>query len=248
MLLLVLFSFIAGIVTILSPCILPMLPIILTGSAQTGKQRPLGIVTGFIASFTFFTLFLTSIVQLLGISADSLRLFSVVVLFIFGASLLVSAVQIWIEKFFSLFASTVPMGSTTASFSGGVLVGVSLGLLWTPCVGPILASVLTLALSGSVTGTAAVITFSYALGTALPMLAIMIGGQALLQKNAWLVRQTGNIQKAFGVLMMATAVAIYFNIDRSFQGYILEAFPNYSTGLTKLEDNASVREQLELLQ
>lgn len=247
MVLLLLFAFIAGVVTILSPCILPVLPIILSGSAGGGKQKPLGIVTGFIASFTFFTLFLTSIVQALGISADSLRLFSVIVLFVFGASLLIPLVQVWLEKAFSLFASKAPVGSTTTSFGGGLLIGASLGLLWTPCVGPILASVLSLALTGTVTGSAALITFSYALGTAIPMFAIMIGGQALLQKNTWLLRQTGNIQKAFGVLMMLTAVGIYFNVDRSFQSYILEKFPSYGVGLTRFEDNQAVREQLEKL-
>lgn len=248
MLLLVLFSFIAGIVTVLSPCILPVLPIILTGTSGGSKKRPLGIVTGFVASFTFFTLFLTSIVQSLGISADVLRHFSVVVLFLFGLSLLLPFVQGLLEKAFTLFAGKAPNNSQTTSFWGGLLIGASLGLLWTPCVGPILASVLSLALTGTVTGSAAVITLAYAIGTAIPMFAIMIGGQALLQRNAWLLKRTGQIQKAFGVLMMATAVAIYFNLDRSFQTYILQKFPNYGVGLTSFEDNEVIREQLQEIQ
>lgn len=248
MVLLVLFSFLAGIVTVLSPCILPVLPIILTGTSTGGKQRPLGIVTGFVASFTFFTLFLTSIVQSLGISADALRHFSVVVLFVFGLSLLLPFVQALLEKAFTAVAGKAPNSSQTTSFWGGLLIGASLGLLWTPCVGPILASVLSLALTGTVTGSAAIITLAYAIGTAIPMFAIMIGGQTLLQRNTWLVRRTGQIQKAFGVLMMATAVAIYFNLDRSFQTYILQKFPNYGVGLTSFEDNQAVREQLKEIQ
>ena len=109
----------------------------------------------------------------------------------------------------------------------------------------ILASVLSLALTGTVTGSAALITLAYALGTSLPMLAIMIGGQELLRKNTWLLQRTSQIQRGFGVLMMATAVAIFFNLDRQFQSIVLEAFPKYGTGLTKFEENAFVKEQLE---
>jgi len=187
MIILILFAFIAGIVTILSPCILPVLPIILSGSAGGGKKKPLGIVAGFIASFTFFTLFLTSLVQAFGVSADALRNFSVIILLGFGLSLLIPAVQVWLEKAFSLLSGKVPNRSQSTTFGGGMLIGASLGLLWTPCVGPILASVLSLALTGTVTGSSFLITLAYALGTALPMLSIMMGRQELLKRNTWLL-------------------------------------------------------------
>src|SRR5690606_5087360 len=99
MLLLVLFAFIAGVVTVLSPCILPLLPIILS-SADRSKQRPLGVVIGFVASFTFFTLFLSTIVRLSGIPADSLRFISIAVLAVFGASLLIPQIQAQLEIVF----------------------------------------------------------------------------------------------------------------------------------------------------
>jgi cytochrome c biogenesis protein CcdA/thiol-disulfide isomerase/thioredoxin len=247
MFLLMAFAFIAGIVTILSPCILPVLPFILSGSTGTDKRRPWGVVLGFILSFTFFTLFLTSIVQFTGVSADILRYFSIVVLFSFGASLLIPQFQLLLEKAFTMVAGKVPNQASATGLFGGLLVGFSLGLLWTPCVGPILASVISLALTGSVNTTAFFITFAYALGTALPMLAIMKGGQTLLQKNQWLVRNTATIQKGFGVLMMLTALAIFNNFDRKFQTYILQAFPQYGTGLTAIEDNELVKKQLETI-
>jgi len=102
MLLLLIFAFLGGLVTILSPCILPILPIVLSGSVTGGKKRPIGVVVGFILSFTFFTLFLTSIVNLLSISADSLRTFSVVVILVFGASLLIPKFQLLLEQLFWL--------------------------------------------------------------------------------------------------------------------------------------------------
>jgi cytochrome c biogenesis protein CcdA/thiol-disulfide isomerase/thioredoxin len=249
MLLLIIFAFLAGVVTILSPCILPLLPIILSSSADpSGKKRPLGVVLGFIASFTFFTLFLSAIVGLIGISADSLRIFSIAVLVIFGLSLLIPQIQFIIEKLFTSLSRLAPNNSQRSGFKGGFVIGLSLGLLWTPCVGPILASVISLALSGSVTFQAAIITFSYSLGTAIPMFLIMQAGSTALQRVPWLTKNTGKIQKLFGVLMIVTAVGIFFNIERRFQSYILQTFPNYGVGLTKFEDNEKVKEVLQRIQ
>src|SRR3989338_7920669 len=101
MVILIGFAFLAGIVTILSPCILPILPIVLSGSVTGGKRRPWGVVFGFIASFTFFTLLLTTIVRATGISADAVRLLSVVVVFGFGLSLLLPQLERLTERLFS---------------------------------------------------------------------------------------------------------------------------------------------------
>ncbi len=247
MVLLVLFAFIGGIVTILSPCILPVLPIILSSSLAGGRKRPLGVVTGFVLSFTFFTLFLTSIVKWLGIPADALRQVSILVIFVFGWSLLIPLFQTWIEKLFGRLTQLAPKQQSNSGFGGGVLIGASIGLLWTPCVGPILASVISLALTGSVSGSAALITFAYALGTALPMLAIVWGGNNLLAKRPWLVANTRKIQQVFGLIMILTAIGIYFNIDRKFQSFVLGQFPSYGVGLTKFEDNSLVKQELEKL-
>lgn len=244
MLLLILFSFIAGIVTVLSPCILPILPIVLSSAVGGGKSRPFGIVTGFIVSFTFFTLFLTSIVQILHIPADSLRTFSIVVILLFGISLLIPQFQQLVEQLFSKLSRFTPNSQNKTGFGSGFIIGLSIGLLWTPCVGPILASVIALALTGTVTGTAFFITLAYALGTAIPMFAILYGGRNLLLRVPWLLSNTGKIQKAFGVIMILTAIGLFFNFDRNFQTYILKTFPEYGTGLTKIEDNAQVQEEL----
>lgn len=248
MILLITFAFLAGIVTVLSPCILPILPIVLSssiGGQNTGKSRPLGVVVGFILSFTFFTLFLSTIVSLSGIPSDSLRLFSVIVIAVFGVSFLIPQFQNLLEKLFSKLAGFAPIGQTKSGFFPGLIVGLSIGLLWTPCVGPILASVISLAITGTVTLSAFIITFAYALGTAIPMFAIMIGGQSLLRKVPWLLANTGNIQKGFGVVMILTAFAIFNNYDRAFQTYILNTFPQYGAGLTQFEDNSSVKKELE---
>ncbi len=245
MLLLTLFAFFAGLVTILSPCILPILPILLTSTAdKSGKKRPVGIVIGFVASFTFFTLFLSSLVQAFGVGADALRLFSVVVLALFGLSLVVHQVQEALERVASRLTAKFPV-SNKSGFGGGMLVGLSLGVLWTPCVGPILAAVISLALVGSVTAQAFFITLAYALGTALPMFAILQAGSTARQRIPWLMQNAAAIQQSFGVLMLATAIAIFFNLDRRFQTYVLTTFPQYGVGLTKFEDIPQIQSQLE---
>lgn len=248
MALLVLFAFIGGVVTILSPCILPILPVILSGSVTGGKRRPFGVITGFVLSFTFFTLFLTAIVRVTGLSADFLRNLAVIVLILFGLTLVIPKAQVWIERLFTKFASKAPQQKESTGFKGGFLVGLTLGLIWTPCVGPILASVISLALSEAVTGAAVFITLAYALGTALPMLVIIYGGRQLLHKVPWLMRNTAKIQIAFGILMIIVAIGIFFNVDRNFQTYILEKLPNYGASLTSVEDNETVQKELEKLQ
>lgn len=246
MILLLIFAFIAGIITILSPCILPILPIVLSSSVDnSGKRRPFGVVVGFVTSFTFFTLALSTIVKYSGIPADSLRLFSVAILVIFGLSLLIPRIQLWIEMGFSRLSRFAPTGQNQTGFVGGFIIGLSLGLLWTPCVGPILASVISLAITGTVTTQAIFITLAYAIGTAIPMFIIMQAGSNALQKVPWLVRNTAKIQRAFGVLMILTAVGIFFNVDRRFQTWILTTFPQYGIGLTQVEDNEQVRQALE---
>lgn len=251
MIVLILFAFIGGIITILSPCILPVLPIVLSGSLTGGRKRPLGIVTGFILSFTFFTLFLSAIVKATGISADSLRYIAVFTLIIFGISLFLPKFQVLMEQVFSKLSSFISSKTSknnqSNDFLSGIPIGASLGLIWTPCVGPIIASVITLAATSQVTSSALLITLAYSLGTALPMLAITYGGRQLLQKNTWLLNNTSKIQRGFGVLMVLTAIGIFFNIDRTVQTYILTAFPQYGTGLTALEDNAIVKRALNQL-
>lgn len=249
MFILIAFSFLAGIVTILSPCILPILPIILSGGITGGKKRPLGIIIGFVLSFTFFTLFLSLIVRSTGVSADALRVISVAIVAAFGVSLLIPRFQMLLEQLFSRVAGAA--GSTSAKVAdkpdliAGFLIGMSLGLVWTPCVGPILAAIITLAATSQVTGDAVALTLAYSLGTAIPLFAITRGGRSLLTKHLWLIQNSENIQKAFGVLMILTALAIYTNVDRKFQAYILTKFPQYGAGLTKFEDNPLVRSALE---
>src|SRR5438105_1580292 len=118
MIILLAFSFLAGIVTILSPCILPILPIVLSG-VSGDKKRPFGIIVGFILSFTLFTLFLATIVRLTGIPANALRIVAGVILLIFGFSLLLPQFQALTEKLFSKLSVFAPKSNAHGGFWGG---------------------------------------------------------------------------------------------------------------------------------
>ena len=243
MTLLVFFAFLSGIVTILSPCILPVLPIVLTGSIG-GKSKPFGVVTGFIASFSFFTLVLSALVQTLDIPVNTLRIVAVVIIVTFGLTMIVPRLHLVFDRLMSRLVGS--RGSSQKNgFSGGFLTGVSLGLVWTPCVGPIMASVITLAVSQQVDGGAVLIIAAYSLGTAIPMFAVMVGGRKLLVRFPRLSAKGAGIQRIFGVIMIIAGLMIGVGADRRFQSFVLELFPNYGTGLTLFENSDSVREAID---
>jgi cytochrome c biogenesis protein CcdA/thiol-disulfide isomerase/thioredoxin len=246
MFLLILFSFIAGVATILSPCILPVLPIVLSGTVGNGKKKPLGIILGFILSFTVFTLITSEVVKATGVSADLLRDLSIVIIFIFGASLLIPNLQVKLETFFSGITSKLKINNQRdTGFVGGVIIGLSLGLLWTPCVGPIIASVIVLAATSKISAEVFLITLSYSLGTGLAMFVIMQFGRKLFQKIPWLLRSTEKIQKVFGFLMILTAIALFLNFDRKFQIVLQKVLPDAS--FNQIENNSIVKKELSKL-
>ncbi|TFH05864.1 MAG: cytochrome c biogenesis protein DipZ, partial [Spirochaetales bacterium] len=249
-----LFAFVSGVITILSPCILPVLPIVLSGAVGGGKARPFGVVTGFVVTFTVFTLALSALVQVAGISPDALRVVAVGILAVFGLVMVVPTLRDGFEVITSRLAGAVTSrsgGSKPATrtsgmsgFTSGLPVGFSLGIVWTPCVGPIMASVISLAVSQQIDGGAVLITLAYTLGTSIPMLAVMVGGRALLNRRPGLAKRAAGFQRVFGVLMILVAVAIGFGWDRQFQSTVLTVFPNYGAGLTAIEDSAAVRNAL----
>ncbi|ORC36981.1 hypothetical protein B4O97_04980 [Marispirochaeta aestuarii] len=243
MMVLAFFAFLSGIVTILSPCILPVLPIVLSGSIG-GKSRPLGVVAGFVISFSLFTLLLSSLVQALKVPPDALRIVAVIVILSFGAVLVVPQLQQRFERLVSR-AGSRKQGRQHSGFGGGLMVGGSLGLLWTPCVGPIMASVISLAVSQQVDGGSVVIVLAYSAGTAVPMFGVMLGGRRLLNRVPKLVANTGRIQRIFGIVMIVAGISIAMGADRRFQTMVLDVFPDYGSGLTFFEDAAFIRRELD---
>jgi cytochrome c biogenesis protein CcdA/thiol-disulfide isomerase/thioredoxin len=247
MLLLIGFAFLAGVVTVLSPCILPVLPVVLSGGISGGKSRPWGVITGFIVSFTVFTLTLSTLVQALGLNPDVLRWVSAGLIAVFGIVLIVPAFKdaflAWTTRLVTRNSAVRP-GKPKGGYWSGLVLGLGLGVVWTPCVGPIMASVITLALSNTVDTSSLFITLAYTVGTAIPLFLVMNGGRALLQRVPWLTKHSSGIQRGFGVLMLATAIALFTGADRTFSSWILQVFPSYGSGLTAIENQDAVKAEL----
>jgi len=210
------FSFLAGIFTALSPCILPVLPAILASGVAEGRLRPLGTILGLICSFTFFTLTLTWIVHVTGLSPNILRYVAIALIFFFGLVMLFPRLSNWFARLttpIADFGQKIQGTKSRPGFWGGIFFGIALGLLWTPCAGPILAAITTLVASGSINLMAVLMTFSYSIGAGIPMFLFAYGSSKLIQTSRFLSRYTEHIRQFFGVLMLLFALLLAFNWD-----------------------------------
>src|SRR5882724_3599059 len=245
------FAFLSGLVTILAPCIWPLLPIVLSSSvAGKNHNRPLGVTLGIILSFSFFTLSISYLVKLFHLDSNLIRLFSVVVIAFFGVTMLIPRLLAWTELFISrisvFFGQKFKKGNE--DFVGGFVTGLSLGIVWSPCAGPILATIATLAATGQVSFTIVLVTAAYVLGIGIPLFLFAYGGQQLVAKTRFISSHTGRVQQVFGVLMLLTALAIYTNYDKFLEAKLLNIFPQFSQNLNQFESNPEVTKQLALLQ
>jgi cytochrome c biogenesis protein CcdA/thiol-disulfide isomerase/thioredoxin len=233
-------AFLAGIITAISPCVLPVLPILLAGSAaSTDRRRPYAIVTGLVVSFTTFTLAGAALLSALGLPEDLLRNIAIAALLVLAASLLSRRVAWILERPF-LFLTRRRVGHD----SNGFVVGLSVGLVFVPCAGPVLAAVTALAASGEVTFRIVLVAAAYAIGAALPMLAIAIGGQRLGSGMKMVRTHAAAARKVAGVVVLATALAIAFDVDQRFT----TAVPGYTAALQKrIEQSSAARRELQKL-
>jgi cytochrome c biogenesis protein CcdA/thiol-disulfide isomerase/thioredoxin len=224
MLLLIIFGFVAGAATAVSPCVVPVLPIALTAGATGGRRKPLGVVTGLVFSFTFALFALVYVISALGLPNDLLRNIAIVVLFGFGIVLLIPPLAARVEAFGSRFAGRVGVKSGGDGYWAGVGLGISLGILYAPCAGPILAGVLTFSASQSFNAGRLAVIVAYAIGSALVLYLLMIGGRKLA---APLARRSGAFQMAIGAVMVLVAFAMWQGYDTKFQSNVVAGLPSF---------------------
>jgi cytochrome c biogenesis protein CcdA len=226
-----LFAVAAGFLTVLAPCILPILPIILGAGSQASRARPLFVVLGFVLSFSLIGAAFATAGSVLGVSQETLRVFAVVLLTLFGLSMVFEAtyqrLTAGVSGMLNRLGGKISVGSAGKSSAwSGLPVGVSLGLVWTPCAGAILGTILTLAATQRDFATTAVLFAAYSVGAGLPMLGIAYGGGWITQRLRKIGAKAETLNTVFGVLVLAAALAIAFGFDRVIQAFLVQFYPS----------------------
>src|SRR5215212_3519184 len=231
-------AFGAGIITAVSPCVFPVLPILFAGGAAgDGRRRPYAIIAGLVASFATFTLVATWLLKQLHLPQDFLRDLAIGLLLLVAATLIVPRFGVWVERPLASLSRRAP-GS---DLGGGFLLGASLGLVFVPCGGPIIATISANAARVRFGWQTIAITLAYAIGAALPMLAVATLGQNATRR---LRLNAVRLRTALGAVMALAALAIALDLDRKLQTW----FPDYTHALQRIERTAVARDELARLQ
>jgi cytochrome c biogenesis protein CcdA/thiol-disulfide isomerase/thioredoxin len=230
-------AFGAGIVTAVSPCVFPVLPILFAGGASGGRRRPYAIIAGLVTSFALFTLVATWLLKQLHLPQDFLRDLSIALLLVLAATLIFPRFGILLERPLAALSRRAP----SSDLGGGFLLGASLGLVFVPCGGPVIAAISANAARLELGPKTVAVTLAYALGAAIPMLAVAALGQSATRR---LRANAAQLRVAFGVLMAVAALAIAFDADRRLQTW----FPDYTHALQGLERSSVAGDELEQLQ
>lgn len=244
-----LIGLLGGLITGISPCIIPVLPVIfLSGGAQSARDgaasrpvsrwRPYLVIAGLVTSFSLITLAGSLLLAVLGLPQDVLRWAGIVVLILIGLGLIVPAFQHLLEKPFSW----IPQRSVSTDRSGFVL-GFALGAVYVPCAGPVLAAITVAGATGRIGAETVVLTVTFALGAALPLLVFALAGRRVAERvKAFRARQNA-IRVTGGVVMIALAVGLVFNLPQTLQRLI----PDYTSALQEqIAESEAITEALDL--
>ncbi len=250
MLLLVVVAFVAGAVTALSPCVLPALPVVMAGTATGGRRRLVGVAVGFVATFTVFTLSLAAALRAIGLGPTLLRNLAIALVVVFGLALVLPRLDARIAGW---LAPVAGLGERWArrirrrdGESGlGLALGAALGLVWTPCAGPVFAAIAAVAASGGVGLDAFIVLGAYSLGAVIPLLAIGYGGQRLLPR---LGSGGAMLRPALGALMVVAGVILFLGVDTRLTEVATRDIPGYTDTLQAIERTDVVAEELADLQ
>jgi cytochrome c biogenesis protein CcdA/thiol-disulfide isomerase/thioredoxin len=243
MIVLLLFALLAGAATAITPCVLPVLPALLSASGSGGRRRPLGVVAGLTLTHTITIVGIASVVDGVGFADGTLRTLAIVVLGVFGLTLLVPRASHWIEARLAVMSRLGPR-SAGDGFWSGLPVGGALGFVYAPCAGPILAAVISVSASRGTTGGLVAVGVAYGLGSAVVLLCLALGGRRVMARLRR-GRRGPVVQRVFGAVMVLTAVLMFANLDIRFQSALASEFPGFLTNPTGgLERSAAVEGRL----
>ncbi len=253
---LALIGFLGGLITGISPCIIPVLPVIfLSGGAQSvsydgdpaeapkvSRWRPYQVILGLVVSFSIFTLLGSLLLAVLNLPQDVLRWAGIVVLVLIGLGLIIPAFQHILEKPFGWIGRKTGIGNKEVGTQrNGILLGIALGAVYVPCAGPVLAAITVAGSTGRIGIETVVLTVTFAIGAALPLLIFALAGSRVAQRVKAFRKRQALIRVIGGVVMIALAIGLVFNLPQLLQRLI----PDYTT---PLQDGLGTEEVVEALQ
>jgi cytochrome c biogenesis protein CcdA len=231
-----LLGLLAGALTTLSPCVLPILPVVLAGTAGQHRYGPLALVAGLVLAFTGFGLLISGAAWTLDIPGNAIRTGSAILLALFGLVLLSTMLQ---ERFVSLtapvsgFLSHVSSRFSPQGLQGQFLLGALLGAVWTPCSGPTLGATIALAASTDTLPKAALIMVMFSLGASTPLLALAYGSRQTLKARRAALESTRHIATpVLGAILIALSVLVLLGYDRALEAAFVRAMPDWLLNLT----------------
>jgi cytochrome c biogenesis protein CcdA/thiol-disulfide isomerase/thioredoxin len=246
--LLLLFALIAGAGTAITPCVLPVVPALLSASALGGRRRPVGIVLGLALAFTIAIVALASLVKGVGLAAGAARTLAVIVLIAFGVVLLVPELAERIQAPLSRLGRFGPRSRGTGFWSG-LGVGAALGFVCAPCAGPILAAVTSVSASGGASARVVAVALAYAVGLSAVMLLYGLGGRAVLDRIRRRARGH-TVERTLGAVLLITGVVMVTNLDVRFEEALARdtSLPAIFVDPTRsLENSSAVQNRLASL-
>lgn len=229
-------SFVAGTLSILSPCVLPLLPILLTSAGSAHRFGPQALAFGLMISFSMVGVLIVGLGSSVGLDTSSFRLVGAALLIAFGVLLLSSALQ----QRFALAASGVSGSGqnllsrlTLNGLSGQFILGLLLGIVWSPCVGPTLGAAIALASQGEALTQVALIMAIFGLGAGVPLIALGLASRQVMQRWRGRLLATGQSgKKLLGVILLLAGLMIMSGLDKIFEAWVLDAAPDWLITLT----------------
>jgi cytochrome c biogenesis protein CcdA len=231
-------SLAAGSLTTLSPCVFPILPLVLGGAVQGNRLAPLAMGSGMAISFALIGLVIGALGPALGIDSDNVRIFGALLLIAFGLVMLVPVLNRRFTEWMLPIASSANAASSRldgGSLGGAFLLGGVLGLVWSPCSGPLLASALTLVASEGGASRGALILGLFGIGAALPLIAVAYASRSGFSRaRGWVLARIDSVKKAFGVVILLTGVAILTSGDKWIEARVIDLLPDSWISATTL--------------
>jgi cytochrome c-type biogenesis protein len=230
------FSLAAGSLTTLSPCVFPILPLVIGGAVQANRLTPLAMGAGMAVSFGLIGMALGLLGPALGIDGDTVRVAGAVLLIVFGVVMLVPALSARFTQLATPLATSANNASSKLkpdSLWSALLLGGLLGLVWSPCSGPLLASALTLVASEGGAAQGGLILGVFGLGAAIPLVVVAYASRSGFSvMRGWVMARIDAIKKAFGVLLLLLGVAILTGGDKWLEAQIVSLLPDWWIDLT----------------